>query len=122
MTSEVIDTIESRNNPEIIRSYLLGKYISKNNDNIKIIFTDNGVDCLFEQESIKNESEIETKINITKRLKNIHFLKEKCLSLHGLEPKTPYVDNEIIQLVLASPTKCNAEMQRLDSVSNDIKL
>ena len=112
VTSEVIDTIESRNNPEIIRSYLLGKYISKNNDNIKIIFTDNGLDCLFEQESIKNESEIEIKINIAKRLKNIHFFKEKCLSLHGLEPKTPYVDNEIIQLVLASPTKCNAEMQR----------
>jgi len=118
VTPEVIDTIESRNYQEIICSYLLGKYISKNNDNIKIIFTDSGFDCLFESESIKNEnegeceSELELKINIAKKLKNIHFFKEKCLSLHGLEPKTPFLDNEIIQFVLASPTKCNVEMQR----------
>jgi asparagine synthase (glutamine-hydrolysing) len=114
VTPEVIDTIETCNNPEIICSYLLGKYISKNNDNIKTIFTDNGFDCLFESESIKNESntEIESKINIAKKLKNIHFFKEKCLSLHGLEPKTPFLDNEIIQFVLASPTKSNEEMQR----------
>jgi asparagine synthase (glutamine-hydrolysing) len=116
VTSEVINTIETRNNPEIIRSccesYLLGKYISKNNDNIKIIFTDNGFDCLFEQESMQIKSEIELKINIAKKLKNIHFFKEKCISLHGIEPKTPYVDNEIIQFVLASPIKSNAEIQR----------
>jgi asparagine synthetase B (glutamine-hydrolysing) len=120
VTPEVIDTIESRNNQEIIRSYLLGKYISKNNDNIKIIFTNNGFDCLFESESIKNESEseIELKINIAKKLKNIHFFKEKCLSLHGLEPKTPYVDNEIIQFVLESPTKSNAEMQRISFIGD----
>jgi asparagine synthetase B (glutamine-hydrolysing) len=118
VTSEVMDIIESHHNPEIIHSYLLGKYISKNNDNIKIIFTENGFDCLFEQESVQSnkdkKSEIEIKVNIAKKLKNIHFFKEKCLSLHGLEPKTPYLDNEIIQFVLASPTKCNAEMQKLD--------
>ena len=106
---EVIYSIESYDTTTIrasLGNYLIGKYISKNSD-CKVIFNGDGADELmggylyFE----KCPNCIEFDKECRRLLQNIHMYdvlrSDKCISSHGLEPRTPYLDRSFVQYYLS---------------------
>lgn len=116
---EVIEAIESYDTTTVrasIGNYLVGKYISQNS-NAKVIFNGDGADELCggylymhnAPDSIEFDRE-------TKRLlKDIHLFdvlrSDKCISSHGLEPRTPFLDKTFVQYYLSIPypVRCHSE-------------
>jgi asparagine synthase (glutamine-hydrolysing) len=108
---EVIYNIESYDTTTIrasICNYLLGQYIKKNSD-AKVIFNGDGSDELcggylymdFCPDPIEFDKE-------TRRLLNdIHkydvLRSDKCISSHGLEPRTPFLDKAFVDFYLSIP-------------------
>jgi len=107
--SEVIYTIESYDTTTVrasIGNYLLGKYISENSS-AKVIFNGDGSDELcggyLYMHTCPDELEFDKE---TRRLlKNIHAFdvlrSDKCISSHGLEPRTPFLDRSWVQYYLS---------------------
>ena len=108
---EVIYAIESYDTTTIrasIGNYLLGKYISKNSD-AKVIFNGDGSDELCGGYLYMNKcpDDIEFDRETRRLLKEIHLFdvlrSDKCISSHGLEPRTPFLDKTFVNYYLSIP-------------------
>jgi len=107
----VIYAIESYDTTTIrasLGNYILGKYISQNS-NAKVIFNGDGSDELcggylyfhYAPDSIEFDSECNSLLD------NIHkydvLRSDKCISCHGLEPRTPFLDRSWCQYYMSIP-------------------
>ena len=106
---EVIYAIESFDTTTVrasVGNYLIGKYISEHSD-AKVIFNGDGSDELTGGYLYFNKC-----TNITdfdqeckKLLDNIHYFdvlrSDRCISCHGLEPRTPFLDRAFVQIYLS---------------------
>lgn len=108
---DVIYAIESYDTTSVrasIGNYLLGKYISKNSD-AKVIFNGDGADELFGGYLYMNKcpDDIEFDKETRRLLKDIHAFdvlrSDKCISSHGLEPRTAFLDRSLVDFVLSIP-------------------
>ena len=108
---EVIEAIESYDTTTIrasIGNYLLGKYISQNST-AKVIFNGDGADelCGGYLYMHKAPDSIEFDKETKRLLKDIHLFdvlrSDKCISSHGLEPRTPFLDKTFVQYYLSLP-------------------
>lgn len=106
---EVIYTIESYDTTTVrasIGNYLLGKYIAEHS-NAKVIFNGDGSDELCGGYLYMHAcpDEIEFDKESRRLLKNIHAFdvlrSDKCISSHGLEPRTPFLDRSWVQYYLS---------------------
>ena len=106
---EVIENISSYDTTTVrasVGNYLIGKYIKENTD-CKVIFNGDGADELMGgylyMKSCPNPYEFDKE---TKRLLNdIHMFdvlrSDRCISSHGLEPRTPFLDREFVEFYLS---------------------
>ena len=108
---EVIKTIESYDTTSVrasIGNYLLGKYIAQHSD-AKVIFNGDGSDELLGGYIYMNKcpDDIEFDREIRRLLKDIHLFdvlrSDKCISSHGLEPRTPFLDRSFANFILSLP-------------------
>jgi asparagine synthase (glutamine-hydrolysing) len=106
---EVIRVIESYDTTTVrasIGNYLLGKYISEHSD-AKVIFNGDGSDelCGGYLYMHKAPSAMDFDHECKRLLKDIHAFdvlrSDKCISSHGLEPRTPFLDREWVQFYLS---------------------
>ena len=108
---ELIYTLESYDTTTVrasICNYLLGKYISRNSD-AKVIFNGDGADELCGGYLYMNNcpDAIEFDKETRRLLTDIHLFdvlrSDKCISSHGLEPRTPFLDKNFVQVYLSLP-------------------
>jgi asparagine synthase (glutamine-hydrolysing) len=107
----VIRDIESYDTTSVrasIGNYLLGKYISENSD-AKVIFNGDGSDELcggYLYMGLASDV-LEFDKECRRLLKDIHAFdvlrSDKCISSHGLEPRTPFLDRSWVQYYLSIP-------------------
>ena len=106
---EVIKNIESYDTTSVrasVGNYLVGKYIKENTD-CKVIFNGDGADELmggylyFKKAPNAYEFDRECK----RLLKDIHMYdvlrSDRCISSHGLEPRTPFLDRKWVEFYLS---------------------
>jgi asparagine synthase (glutamine-hydrolysing) len=110
---EVIKTIESYDTTTIrasVGNYLIGKYIAEHSD-AKVIFNGDGADelmggYLYFHKS-PNMDEFDTECR--RLLSDIHYFdvlrSDRCISSHGLEPRTPFLDKDWVTYYLSLPKK-----------------
>ena len=109
--TEVIYNIESYDTTTIrasICNYLLGRYIKKNSD-AKVIFNGDGSDELcggylymdFCPDPIEFDKETRRLLNDIHRYDVLRS--DKCISSHGLEPRTPFLDKAFVDFYLSIP-------------------
>jgi asparagine synthase (glutamine-hydrolysing) len=110
---DVIYAIESYDTTTIrasIGNYLLGKYISKNSS-AKVIFNGDGSDEICGGYLYMNlcPDAIEYDMETRRLLKDIYLFdvlrSDKCISSHGLEPRTPFLDRSFVDFYLSIPPK-----------------
>jgi asparagine synthase (glutamine-hydrolysing) len=110
---EVVLNIESYDTTSVrasIGNYLIGKYISQNS-NAKVIFNGDGSDelCGGYLYISKAPNVIEFDIETRRLLQDIHLFdvlrSDKCISSHGLEPRTPFLDKNFVNFYLSIPAK-----------------
>jgi len=108
---EVIQAIESYDTTTVrasIGNYLLGKYIAANSQ-AKVIFNGDGSDELLGGYLYmgKCPDDIEFDKETRRLLKDIHLFdvlrSDKSISSNGLEPRTPFLDRNFVNLVLSIP-------------------
>ena len=106
---EVIYAIESYDTTTVrasVGNYLVSKYISKNSD-AKVIFNGDGSDELCGGYLYMNHAPncVEFDYECRRLLDNIHkfdvLRSDKCISSHGLEPRTPFLDKTFTQFYLS---------------------
>jgi asparagine synthase (glutamine-hydrolysing) len=109
---EVIYAIESYDTTTVrasIGNYLLGKYISTHCES-KVILNGDGSDELFGGYLYMNKcpDNIQFDIETRRLLKDIHYFdvlrSDKCISSHGLEPRTPFLDKTFVNYILSIPS------------------
>jgi asparagine synthase (glutamine-hydrolysing) len=105
----VIYTIESHDTTTVrasVGNYLVAKYISKNSD-AKVIFNGDGSDELCGGYMYMNNcpDAIEFDKETRRLLKDIYMFdvlrSDKCISSHGLEPRTPFLDRSFVNHYLS---------------------
>ena len=108
---DVIYALESYDTTSVrasIGNYLLGKYIAQNSE-AKVIFNGDGADELFGGYLYMNKcpDDIEFDKETRRLLNDIHAFdvlrSDKCISSHGLEPRTAFLDRSLVDLVLSIP-------------------
>ena len=106
---EVIENIESYDTTTVrasVGNYLIGKYISKHTD-CKVIFNGDGSDelCGGYLYFHKCPNEFEFDRECKRLLNNISSFdvlrSDRCISSHGLEPRTPFLDRTWVQYYLS---------------------
>jgi len=106
---EVIYAIESYDTTTVrasIGNYLLGKYISQHSE-AKVIFNGDGSDelCGGYLYMHKAPNPMDFDYECRRLLKDIHAFdvlrSDKCISSHGLEPRTPFLDRSWVQFYLS---------------------
>jgi len=109
---EVIRAIGSYDTTTVrasIGNYLLGKYISLNSK-AKVIFNGDGSDevtggYLYFHSS---PSELEFDVECKRLVNYIHYFdglrSDRCISAHGLEPRTPFLDKSFVTMYLSIPS------------------
>ena len=109
----VIYAIESYDTTTVrasIGNYLLGKYISENSS-AKVIFNGDGSDEICGGYLYMNlcPDPIEFDMETRRLLKDIYYFdvlrSDKCISSHGLEPRTPFLDRSFVDFYLSIPPK-----------------
>jgi asparagine synthase (glutamine-hydrolysing) len=108
---EAIKAIESYDTTTVrasVGNYLLGKYISENSD-AKVIFNGDGSDevtggYLYFKAA---PSDVEFDRECKRLLSDIYAFdvlrSDKCISSHGLEPRTPFLDRAFVDYYLSLP-------------------
>jgi asparagine synthase (glutamine-hydrolysing) len=108
---EVIKAIESYDTTTVrasVGNYLVGKYISEHSE-AKVIFNGDGADELMGGYRYFNfaPEEIEFDRECKRLLTDIHYFdvlrSDRCISTHGLEPRTPFLDRSLVQVYLSLP-------------------
>ena len=109
---DVIRDIESYDTTTVrasVGNWLIGKYISENS-NAKVIFNGDGADELmggylyFNKAPGSTEFDRECK-RLLKEIYTFDVLRsDKCISSHGLEPRTPFLDRGWVQFYLSIPS------------------
>uniref|UniRef100_A0A6C0EUI3 asparagine synthase (glutamine-hydrolyzing) n=1 Tax=viral metagenome TaxID=1070528 RepID=A0A6C0EUI3_9ZZZZ len=108
---QVIKDIESYDTTSVrasVGNWNVGKYI-KENSNAKVVLNGDGADELMGGYMYfhKCPSSTEFDIECKRLLKNIHYFdvlrSDKCISSHGLEPRTPYLDFDFVSYYLRIP-------------------
>jgi asparagine synthase (glutamine-hydrolysing) len=108
---EVIETIESYDTTTVrasVGNYLIGKYIAEHSD-AKVIFNGDGSDELTGGYLyfLEAPDDFEFDKECRRLLKDIHAFdvlrSDKCISSHGLEPRTPFLDRMWVQFYLELP-------------------
>lgn len=108
---EVITTIESYDTTTVrasVGNYLVGKYISEHSD-AKVIFNGDGSDELTGGYLyfLKAPCSMEFDKECRRLLENIHTFdvlrSDRCISCHGLEPRTPFLDRTFVNFYLSLP-------------------
>jgi asparagine synthase (glutamine-hydrolysing) len=108
---EVIQSIESYDTTTVrasIGNWLLGKYISEHSE-AKVIFNGDGSDELLGGYLYMHKAPdmIEFDRECRRLLKDIHaydvLRSDKSISSHGLEPRTPFLDRNWVQIYLSIP-------------------
>lgn len=106
---KVIRDIESYDTTTVrasVGNYLIGKFISKNSQ-AKVILNGDGSDELMGGYLYFHAapSSLEFDAECRRLLKDIHAFdvlrSDKCISSHGLEPRTPFLDREWVQFYLS---------------------
>ena len=93
-----------------VGNYLIGKYISEHSD-AKVIFNGDGSDELSGGYMYFHQAPdvIEFDKECRNLLSNIHYFdvlrSERCISCHGLEARTPFLDRAWVQYYLSIPEK-----------------
>jgi len=121
---ETIKAIESYDTTTVrasVGNYLVGKYI-KEHSQAKVIFNGDGADevmggyLYFTKVPDTYEFDCECK----RLLKDIHCFdvlrSDHCISTHGLEPRTPYLDRSFVEMYLSIPADI-----RCSRANNDIE-
>jgi len=107
----VISAIESADVTTVrasVGNWLLGKYI-KANTNIKVVLNGDGSDevCGGYKYFKRSPSMQAFDTECRRLLGDIHFFdglrSDRCISAHGLEPRTPYLDKGFVDAVLSVP-------------------
>ncbi len=110
---EVIYTVESYDTTTIrasVGNYLIAQYISKNSD-AKVIFNGDGSDELtggymyFHNSPSAIEFDYECKRLLGNMYQYDVLRSDRCVSSHGLEPRTPFLDRSFVHQYLSIP--CN---------------
>ena len=107
----VVEAIESYDTTTVrasVGNYLIGKYIAENS-NAKVIFNGDGSDELtggyLYFHSVPNNLEFDKECK--RLLSNIYAFdvlrSDKCISSHGLEPRTPFLDRAWVDYYLSIP-------------------
>jgi len=105
----VINAIESYDTTTVrasIGNYLVGQYISQNSD-AKVIFNGDGSDELCGGYLYMNKcpDDIEFDKETRRLLRDMHMFdvlrSDKCISSHGLEPRTPFLDRSFVNHYLS---------------------
>jgi asparagine synthase (glutamine-hydrolysing) len=108
---ELIYALESYDTTTVrasIGNYLLGKYISQHSE-AKVIFNGDGSDELCGGYLYMNHcpDSIEFDKETRRLLTDIHLFdvlrSDKCISSHGLEPRTPFLDKNFVQFYISLP-------------------
>ncbi len=109
---DVIRDIESYDTTTVrasVGNWLIGKYISENSE-AKVIFNGDGADELmggylyFNKAPNSTEFDCECK-RLLKEIYRYDVLRsDKCISSHGLEPRTPFLDRGWVQYYLSIPS------------------
>jgi asparagine synthase (glutamine-hydrolysing) len=109
----VIEAIESYDTTTVrasIGNYLVGKYISQHSE-AKVIFNGDGSDELCGGYLYMHKCPTPIEFDReTKRLLNDIYMfdvlrSDKCISSHGLEPRTPFLDKSFVQYYLSIPVE-----------------
>lgn len=109
--NEVIYNIESYDTTTVrasVGNYLIAKYISENSD-AKVIFNGDGSDEVTGGYMYFHNcpSDIEFDFECKRLLKNIQYFdvlrSDRCISTHGLEARTPFLDRTFVQSYLSLP-------------------
>ena len=124
---EVIRAIESYDTTTVrasVGNYLIGKYISQHSQ-AKVIFNGDGSDELTGGYLYFHEvpNDIEFDKECKRLLTDIHAFdvlrSDKCISSHGLEPRTPFLDRAWVAYYLSiSPSIRNPPKQKNSSNKN----
>jgi asparagine synthase (glutamine-hydrolysing) len=110
---EVIYAIESYDTTTVrasIGNYLVGKYISENSD-AKVIFNGDGADELCGGYLYMHNcpDDIEFDCETRRLLQDIYMFdvlrSDKCISSHGLEPRTPFLDRTFVNYYMSIPPR-----------------
>jgi asparagine synthase (glutamine-hydrolysing) len=108
---ETIKAIESYDTTTVrasVGNYLIGKYISQHSE-AKVVFNGDGADELMGGYRYFNvvPNELEFDRECKRLLRNIHYFdvlrSDRCISTHGLEPRTPFLDRSFVQNYLSLP-------------------
>jgi len=108
---EVVRAIESYDTTTVrasLGNYLVAKYIRENSD-AKVIFNGDGSDELTGGYLYVNHAPncVDFDYECRRLLQNIHkydvLRSDKCISSHGLEPRTPFLDRTFTQFYLSIP-------------------
>lgn len=110
---QVIYAIESYDTTTVrasIGNYLIGKYISENSE-AKVIFNGDGSDELCGGYLYMHQcpDDIEFDCETRRLLNDIYMFdvlrSDKCISSHGLEPRTPFLDRTFVNHYLSIPPR-----------------